>query len=194
MEASERLYYTEFVVPGAEKEFGTILLVCSSKGVIRINFQNGEDCRIEPKDNWIFVDPKTENQIPILTKAKIQLQEYFCGKRKTFDFELDLRGTEFQKSVWTAVSQIPYGSTDTYGHIAQHLGNPKASRAVGAANGRNPVPICVPCHRVIGSSGDLTGYYGGLAIKRNLLQMESTSHEDEISNKQKTKKKRKKTI
>jgi O-6-methylguanine DNA methyltransferase len=101
-----------------------------------------------------------------------QLREYFSGRRRIFDIPLDMRGSEFQKAVWTAVANIPFGSTVTYGEIAHLMGRPRASRAVGAANGANPIPIVVPCHRVIGSNGSLTGYGGGLARKRWLLAHE----------------------
>ena len=101
-----------------------------------------------------------------------QLQEYFSGQREYFDIELDMAGTAFQKTVWQALNGIEYGETCSYGDIANHIGNPKAVRAVGAANGKNPVPIIVPCHRVIGSSGKLTGYAGGLDIKVWLLEHE----------------------
>ncbi|MGF1735697.1 methylated-DNA--[protein]-cysteine S-methyltransferase [Photobacterium satsumensis] len=101
-----------------------------------------------------------------------QLAEYFNGQREHFDVELDMAGTAFQKTVWQALNGIGYGDTCSYGDIANDIGNPKAVRAVGAANGKNPVPIIVPCHRVIGSSGKLTGYAGGLDIKVWLLEHE----------------------
>ena len=102
-----------------------------------------------------------------------QLEEYFAGERKTFDVPLDLWGTPFQQEVWKALLQIPYGETRSYQDIAQSVGNPKAVRAVGGANGRNPVPVIVPCHRVIRSDGNLGGYGGGLDIKRDLLDLEN---------------------
>jgi methylated-DNA-[protein]-cysteine S-methyltransferase len=101
-----------------------------------------------------------------------QLIEYLEGKRWLFDLPLRLEGTDFQKEVWEAVSRIPYGRTATYGEIAHVIGRPKASRAVGAANGANPIPIVIPCHRVIGADGSLTGYGGGLPLKRRLLALE----------------------
>lgn len=110
---------------------------------------------------------------PILAKAVGQLEEYFAGKRTTFDLPLHLPGTEFQKSVWAALQQIPYGETTTYSDIANRINRPAARRAVGAANGRNPICICVPCHRVIGSNGQLVGYSGGLPHKKWLLDMET---------------------
>ncbi|GAA0599347.1 methylated-DNA--[protein]-cysteine S-methyltransferase [Kutzneria viridogrisea] len=102
-----------------------------------------------------------------------QLDEYFAGQRTEFDLPLAMRGTPFQLSVWHALTEIPYGETATYGELAQLLGKPGASRAVGLANGKNPIGIIVPCHRVIGSTGDLTGYGGGLERKRALLEFES---------------------
>ena len=107
-----------------------------------------------------------------------QLAAYWAGERQTFDLPLDLRGTAFQQSVWAALLQIPYGSTTSYGVIASRLGVPGASRAVGLANGRNPVSIVVPCHRVVGSTGLLTGYGGGLPNKRFLLAHEAAHSPD----------------
>lgn len=101
-----------------------------------------------------------------------QLQEYFDGRRLIFELPLDLRGSSFQKVVWNAVAAIPFGRTASYGQIAQLIGRPGASRAVGAANGQNPLPIVIPCHRVIGADGSLTGYSSGLPIKRQLLALE----------------------
>jgi methylated-DNA-[protein]-cysteine S-methyltransferase len=102
-----------------------------------------------------------------------QLDQYFAGERTEFDLELDLRGTQFQKDVWNALLTIPYGETRSYGEIARQIGRPDRARAVGAANGSNPVSIIVPCHRVIGSDGSLTGYGGGLPRKRFLLDLEA---------------------
>lgn len=103
-----------------------------------------------------------------------QLAEFLDGKRRVFDFPLELRGSEFQKDVWRAVERVPYGRTATYGQIAHVIGRPKASRAVGAANGANPIPIVIPCHRILGSNGSLTGYGGGLPMKRRLLALEGS--------------------
>lgn len=102
-----------------------------------------------------------------------QLREYFTGKRKTFDVKLAPQGTTFQQDVWAALREIPYGETRSYRDIARMLGRPNATRAVGAANGANPIPIIIPCHRVIGANGALTGFGGGLAMKRHLLDLES---------------------
>lgn len=109
---------------------------------------------------------------PILQETEKQLAEYFAGIRKAFDLPLAPEGTDFQKSVWQALQQIPYGETRSYKEIATAVGNPKASRAVGLANNRNPISIVIPCHRVIGANGKLVGYGGGLGIKEALLQLE----------------------
>ncbi len=105
-------------------------------------------------------------------RAAGQLTEYFAGKRKVFDLPLELKGTEFQKKVWQALREIPYGTTCSYGEIAAKIGNPKASRAVGGANNKNPIAIVVPCHRVIGANGSLVGYASGLRTKEALLKLE----------------------
>lgn len=112
------------------------------------------------------------NSNPVLKETEIQLEEYFLGKRRTFDIPLAPRGTEFQKRVWDQLLKIPYGKYITYGEQAVRLGQPKAARAVGAANGKNPIGIIIPCHRVLGSSGCLTGFAGGLEMKRKLLALE----------------------
>ncbi|TRW78893.1 methylated-DNA--[protein]-cysteine S-methyltransferase [Mycolicibacterium sp. 018/SC-01/001] len=117
------------------------------------------------RDGW---RPDEEAFADVVT----QLEEYFRGERQDFDVELDLVGTEFQRRVWTALQTIPYGETRSYGQIAAQIGAPGASRAVGLANGHNPISIIVPCHRVIGANGSLTGYGGGLERKKSLLGME----------------------
>ncbi|MBC3339257.1 methylated-DNA--[protein]-cysteine S-methyltransferase [Pseudomonas proteolytica] len=109
---------------------------------------------------------------PALLQAERQLNEYFAGTRDRFDLELDFEGTEFQKKVWAALLTIPFGETRSYSQIATQIGSPKAVRAVGAANGRNPISIVAPCHRVIGASGRLTGFAGGLEAKQYLLTLE----------------------
>jgi len=109
----------------------------------------------------------------VLALARQQLTEYFAGTRKDFDLTVDPAGTPFQRGVWCALQTIPYGTTTNYGEIANRIGKPTASRAVGAANGRNPISIVIPCHRVVGASGDLTGYAGGVARKDALLRLEA---------------------
>ncbi|MDR2907398.1 MAG: methylated-DNA--[protein]-cysteine S-methyltransferase [Bacteroidales bacterium] len=112
--------------------------------------------------------PKT----PFGRQVRDQLKDYFAKKSTQFDIELDLQGTDFQKSVWDELQKIPYGSTVSYGYIAHRIGKPKAARAVGSANHNNPISIVVPCHRVVGAKGQLTGYAGGLEMKAFLLQLE----------------------
>ncbi len=115
---------------------------------------------------------KTRARDPVRARATSQLDEYFAGRRATFDLPLDERGTPFQRAVWSALSTIPCGETTSYAAIARAIGRPSSVRAVGAANGRNPLAIVVPCHRVIGNDGSLTGYAGGLAAKKWLLDHE----------------------
>ncbi|AZE53857.1 Methylated-DNA--protein-cysteine methyltransferase [Pseudomonas synxantha] len=112
------------------------------------------------------------NHNPVLLETERQLREYFAGTRNRFELELDFTGTDFQKQVWQALLSIPFGETRSYSQIAQQIGNPKAVRAVGAANGRNPISIIAPCHRVVGASGGLTGFAGGLEAKQYLLTLE----------------------
>lgn len=113
-----------------------------------------------------------QSDTPTLQKAAQELSEYFAGNRKEFDIPLNPKGTDFQKSVWNALCTIPYGKTMSYGQVAAQIGNPKASRAVGMANNKNPIPILIPCHRVIGANGKLVGYGGGIWIKQKLLELE----------------------
>lgn len=120
-------------------------------------------------------EPASVSADPLLLEAADQLRAYFAGKLREFDLPVAPRGTPFQLSVWDAVSAIPYGSTATYAEIAAAIGHPSACRAVGAANGRNPLPLIVPCHRVIGAAGALTGYGGGLERKRSLLDLEAAA-------------------
>ncbi|MGN1445124.1 MAG: methylated-DNA--[protein]-cysteine S-methyltransferase [Eubacteriales bacterium] len=117
--------------------------------------------------------PDSSASCPLLDRAVGELEAYFSGTRRVFDIPLDPAGTDFQKRVWAAVSRIPYGRTLTYGQVATDLGAPGACRAVGMAAGRNPILILVPCHRVIGADGSLTGYAGGLEMKRALLALEA---------------------
>ena len=105
-------------------------------------------------------------------RARDEIMEYLAGERRAFDFPIWTRGTAFQEKVWRALREIPYGETRTYGQLAQMIGNPKAARAVGMANNKNPIWIAIPCHRVVGADGDLVGYAGGLDMKRALLTLE----------------------
>jgi methylated-DNA-[protein]-cysteine S-methyltransferase len=120
-----------------------------------------------------FGEPSApQGEAEAVASAAIQLEQYFAGERTEFDLDLDLRGTPFERRVWDEVSAIRYGETATYAEIARRVGSPGACRAVGRANGRNPIAVLVPCHRVVGSDGSLTGYAGGLDMKRALLDLE----------------------
>jgi methylated-DNA-[protein]-cysteine S-methyltransferase len=145
---------------------GKLKLVASDKGLVAILWENDNPRRVRLSD---LTEKKDHG---ILAETERQLQEYFAGKRKTFSLRLDMRGTGFQKQVWEALLAIPFGETRSYGQLANQLGNPAATRAVGAANGRNPISIIVPCHRVIGFNGKLTGFAGGLDAKSFLLNLE----------------------
>jgi len=123
-------------------------------------------------DKEVELHDAKEKETPILKEAGKQLQEYFQGNRKTFDLPFAPIGTEFQIKVWKALQTIPYGETRSYGEIAKSIGNPKAARAIGMANNKNPIAIFIPCHRVIGANGKLVGYGGGLHIKECLLNIE----------------------
>ncbi len=147
-----------------ETKIGKITITECDSQLISIDF--GES---NPKDSNIL-------ETPFIKEVQKELEEYFNGTRKTFQLPLALKGTPFQQEVWKALMTIPYGETMTYKQIAEAIGNPKACRAVGMANNRNPIPIIIPCHRVIGSNGALVGYGGGLHIKEMLLEMEDNKH------------------
>lgn len=119
-----------------------------------------------------FPNPILKNSHPILKQTETELREYFAGKRKKFTIKLDPNGTDFQKKSWKFLQSIPYGETRSYGEQAAGIGNKKGCRAVGGANGKNPIPIIIPCHRVIGSNGTLTGFASGVEIKKTLLDLE----------------------
>lgn len=144
-----------------ETPVGKIGVAENGRAITHIFFGDGES---RPEANL--------NETALLKEAALQLQEYFEGRRKTFNLPLDPGGTPFQQKVWQALQEIPYGQTRSYKDIAIAVGNSKASRAVGMANNRNPISIVIPCHRVIGSNGKLTGYGGGLHIKEYLLNLE----------------------
>lgn len=143
---------------------GRLLLVGNSNGLRFVHFADSKRAGRLSLD-W------TEDQTTF-KEAIRQLRSYFAGELKGFDLPLVMEGTQFQTSVWRALQEIPYGETTSYGNLAAKLGNPKAMRAVGLANGSNPIPIIVPCHRVIGSNGSLTGFGGGLENKQKLLALE----------------------
>ena len=145
---------------------GTLTLVATDDGLAGILWENDW-----PNRTPMRVGARDDTH-PVLIETERQLTEYFSGRRKEFALELDVEGTPFQRLVWNALRTIPFGETRSYGDIAKQIGNPAAMRAVGAANGRNPVSIVVPCHRVIGSTGKLTGFGGGLEAKAQLLALE----------------------
>lgn len=148
-----------------ETPIGTLLIAGDEEAVRRIDFpKHGKASR--PQCGW------TESSRGPVGEAVKQLREYFAGGRAEFDLPLAPEGTAFQRTVWRRLQDIPYGETISYGELAKRVGNPKASRAVGAANGRNPLPIVIPCHRVIGANGKLTGFGGGLPTKEALLALE----------------------
>lgn len=145
---------------------GRLTLVASDEGLAAILWENDDPDRVR------LGAVREDAAHPVLVAAEAQLGEYFAGRRQTFDLPLDFRGTDFQKSVWAQLLTIPFGETRSYGEIARAVGRPSASRAVGAANGRNPISIVAPCHRVIGANGALTGFAGGLEAKQRLLALE----------------------
>jgi methylated-DNA-[protein]-cysteine S-methyltransferase len=140
---------------------GAILIAGDGNAIVETYFAGAK-----PKPDWIRDDDA-------LRDAADQLHAYFAGERRTFELPLAPRGTDFQQSVWSALQRIPYGETTTYSTIAERIGRPAAVRAVGAANGANPIPIVIPCHRVIGSNGSMTGFGGGIDVKRKLLALEA---------------------
>lgn len=159
-----------YVFKWMDTPVGRLKLVAGDNGLAAILWPNDNPKRVplgaltEGADN------------PFLRQTEQELAEYFAGKRSAFTVPLDFNGTDFQQSVWQALLTIPFGETRSYGQIAAQLGKPSASRAVGAANGRNPISIIAPCHRVIGTNGKLTGFAGGLETKAHLLALEG--HED----------------
>lgn len=139
---------------------GLLRFEVEENALTTIEFSEGEEVDSDPTD-------------PLLQECVFQMKAYFKGHLKEFDLPINLRGTEFQKKVWQKLIELPYGSTDSYLNLARNLGDVKAIRAVASANGKNPIPIVVPCHRIIGSDGSLTGYAGGLWRKKYLLEMEA---------------------
>jgi len=154
------VFYTTF-----ESPVGPLLLAGDSNGLRLVSFENSKHAAAPPA-GW------KEDKAPFAEVIR-QLQAYFRGELKEFDLPLALAGTEFQLRVWDTLREIPYGETISYLQLAERIGNPKAVRAVGLANGSNPIPIIVPCHRVIGSDGSLTGFGGGISTKKKLLELES---------------------
>ena len=157
---ADSIYYTTIASP-----VGTILIAKNSQGLCHISFEQDSNRKSPEAEGWHF-DPTAFKEI------LAQLEAYFKGDLHHFDLPLAPTGTPFQLQVWYVLQTIPYGETISYGELAGKIGRPQAARAVGAANGKNPLPIVVPCHRVIGSNGLLTGYAGGLHIKEALLALE----------------------
>ena len=145
---------------------GTLKLVATDEGLAAILWENDRPSRV--RLNIVAEDPDH----PVLVETERQLTEYFGGRRQAFSLRFDVDGTPFQRHVWNALLTIPFGETRSYREIACQIGRPAATRAVGAANGRNPLSIVAPCHRVIGSTGKLTGFAGGLDVKARLLALE----------------------
>jgi len=156
------MYYCYF-----ESPVGNLLLT-GNELLEGLHFPLGKT-RIEPEKDWIYKEE-------LFLQAIDQLKAYFKGERTSFDLELNIQGTDFQKMVWKELVKIPYGETIYYGELAQRIGNPNACRAVGLANGKNPISIIVPCHRVIGKNGSLTGFGGGLEAKKMLLDLEKQNN------------------
>ncbi|HJM27749.1 MAG TPA: methylated-DNA--[protein]-cysteine S-methyltransferase [Acidimicrobiales bacterium] len=151
-----------------DSPFGPLEVGASSRGISWVLLPGKKRDHIEET-------PQVDEQHPILNQADKELKEYYKGDRKSFSVPIDLKGTQFQMDVWMSLTTIAYGETETYGGLARSIGRPKAARAVGAANAANPIPIILPCHRVIGANGSLTGYGGGtslLYIKQELLSLE----------------------
>jgi methylated-DNA-[protein]-cysteine S-methyltransferase len=160
-----------YVSKMVDSPIGRLKLVATDDGLAGILWENDRPRRVR-----LNIDAE-DREHPVLVEAERQLGEYFAGQRKDFAVTLDLAGTAFQRKVWSALLTIPFGETRSYGQIARQIGRPSAVRAVGAANGRNPVSIIAPCHRVIGSTGKLTGFAGGLEVKAQLLALEGARSE-----------------
>ncbi len=159
----------QFVYKLMNSPVGGLKLVGNDNGLAAIMWAEDRPRRV----NLDIVGEMPDH--PVLLETETQLNQYFAGKRKVFDLPLNFQGTDFQKSVWHALLRIPFGETRTYRDIAIELGNSNATRAVGAANGRNPIAIVAPCHRVVGTDGSLTGFAGGLEAKATLLNLEDAA-------------------
>ena len=157
-----------YVYKKLDSPVGRLTLVASDEGLAAILWENDRPGRVR-----LALEREDECN-PILLEAERQLREYFAGSRTRFELPLDPSGTDFQRQVWRELLKIPFGETRSYVEIARRIGSPGAARAVGAANGRNPISIVAPCHRVVGASGALTGFAGGLDVKARLLALERT--------------------
>ena len=152
-----------------EAPFGVVTVIGSNFGIRFVMFSN--DAHPKPLEKLHISDTDIHDSV---NDAVIQLDEYFAGSRRDFELPLDLQGTEFQVAAWNALADIPYGHTASYGQQAASIGRPKAVRAIGGANGRNPVGIVLPCHRIVGADGSLTGFGGGIEVKKWLLDHEQS--------------------
>jgi methylated-DNA-[protein]-cysteine S-methyltransferase len=157
-----------------ESPQGTMLLTATTKGLAGVYFRGQK--HFPKQREW-----KRTPGHPILRQAKRELAEYFAGKRREFDVALDPQGTPFQRAIWKQIARVAFGKRITYGELAQRAGHAGSARAAGAATGRNPIGVIVPCHRIMGANGSLTGYAGGLARKRALLELESCPSSSESS-------------
>jgi methylated-DNA-[protein]-cysteine S-methyltransferase len=152
-----------------ESPVGRLKLVASANALVAVLFEQERPDRVKVNVDTVYLDP----QHPILIETERQLSQYFLGIRTEFDLPIEANGSNFQKKVWRALREIPFGETRSYSDLANAVGSPKACRAVGAANGKNPLAIVVPCHRVVGANGALTGFAGGLETKAKLLALEA---------------------
>lgn len=164
------MWFDEFKTP-----IGSLQVACDNSGLRFVMFENNK-YDAPHRASW-------KRDTSVTREPREQLLQYFAGDRKTFDLVLNPVGTDFQKQIWHTLAKIPFGETWSYGQVANKIGAPKAVRAVGAANGRNPIPIILPCHRVIGSNGTLTGFGGGLPTKQWLLEHEggTCAHQASLS-------------
>ena len=179
------IYATSYQAP-----FGPLTLFASDKGLVAVVFNepSGDDLDIVTKE--CALNPQAYPRGEVLqdefrfTEIISELNSYFNGSLRTFTSPIDYadKGTDFQRRIWDALREIPYGTVETYGQLAERIGNPKAARAVGLANNKNPLAIVVPCHRVIGANGGLVGYAGGLSFKRSLLELEGVTLKDDVGN------------
>ena len=160
-----------------EAPFGVVTVIGSDLGIRFVMFNN--DAHPKPLEKLLISDTEIHDSV---NDAITQLDEYFSGSRRDFELPLDLQGTEFQVAAWNALAGIPYGRTASYGQQAASIGRPKAVRAIGGANGRNPVAIVLPCHRIVGADGSLTGFGGGIEVKKWLLDHEQSTLRSAASN------------
>lgn len=156
------MYYTKF-----KTDLCDMILIGDENGINRLHLE------VDDSPRSLEINPEWKDDDTLFLEAIIQLQEYAKGERFTFNLKLNPEGTDYQKKIWHALEGIPYGKSVSYKDIAIKTGNPKSSRAVGMANGKNPIPIIIPCHRVIGSNGQLTGFAFGLDIKQKMLELEA---------------------